>query len=263
MPRSETAQGVPAIPAGQPAVPPSVVVPPVPPGESPPESVQKTRLVVEALTQLGENADPKRVAEVVQAQTGVGLDPGEAAAIRDKLLKRTQTAPGPDQPPPQATRETPAGRAETDDPARPAKRVRDVMTPGVEVIRPDATLREAAAAMKTRDIGPLPVCDGGRLVGVLTDRDITVRAIAAGEDLTAVRVRDVMTLEVITCFDDQPVTEAARLMRERQVRRLPVLDRAERLVGMVSLGDLAVKTGDEGLAGSTLKAVSEPAAPRR
>jgi CBS domain-containing protein len=142
-------------------------------------------------------------------------------------------------------------------------RVKEVMTPCVEVIHPDSTLQEAAAKMKARDIGPLPVCEDGRLVGMLTDRDITVRATAEGEDPTAIRVRDVMTPQVVSCFEGQLVGEAALLMQEHQVRRLVVLDRDQRLVGIVSLGDLAVQTSDEELAGQTLEQVSEPATPRR
>src|SRR5829696_6661330 len=122
-------------------------------------------------------------------------------------------------------------------------RVREVMTRGVECTSPDATLQEAAAKMKSLDVGPLPVCDNDRLVGMITDRDITVRATAEGEAPTAVRVRDVMTPDVIYCFDDQDASEAARLMEQNQVRRLVVLNRDKRMVGIVSLGDLAVETG--------------------
>ena len=142
-------------------------------------------------------------------------------------------------------------------------RVSEVMTRGVECTSPDATLQEAAAKMKSLDVGPLPVCDNDRLVGMVTDRDITVRATAEGETPTDVRVRDVMTPEVIYCFEDALVGDAALLMQQKQVRRLLVLNRDKRLVGIVSLGDLAVETGDEQLAGNTLEAVSEPAQPRR
>jgi CBS domain-containing protein len=143
-------------------------------------------------------------------------------------------------------------------------RVSEVMTRSVTCIHPDASLQEAAAKMKSLDIGPLPICDGNRrLVGMLTDRDITVRSTAEGEDPTAIRVRDIMTPEVFYCFDDQLVGEAAQLMEEKQVRRLVVLNRDGELVGIVSLGDLAVVTGDEQLSGNTLQAVSEPAIPRR
>ena len=137
-------------------------------------------------------------------------------------------------------------------------RVRELMTRAVECIRPEASLQEAAAKMKSLDVGPLPVCDNDRLVGMVTDRDITVRATAEGDAPTDVRVRDIMTPEVIYCFEDALVEDAALLMQEKQVRRLLVLNRDQRLVGIVSLGDLAVETRDEQLAGNTLEAVSEP-----
>jgi CBS domain-containing protein len=137
--------------------------------------------------------------------------------------------------------------------------VKEVMTRGVECVPPDCTLQEAAQKMKALDVGPLPICDNDRLAGMLTDRDITVRAVAEGLDPRTTRVRDVMTPEVVWCFDDQDVEEAARLMKEKQIRRLLVLNRDKRLVGIVSLGDLAVETGDEQLAGETLEKVSEPA----
>src|SRR5438270_229940 len=140
--------------------------------------------------------------------------------------------------------------------------VREVMTPHVEVIHPDATLREAAEKMKSLDIGPIPVCDGQRLQGMLTDRDITVRATAEGRDPNSTRVRDVMTPDVVYLFEDQDVQDAARIMEQRQIRRLVVLDRDKRLVGIVSLGDLAVQTEDDELGGEelseTLSGVSMP-----
>jgi CBS domain-containing protein len=139
--------------------------------------------------------------------------------------------------------------------------VREVMTCGVAVVHPDTTLEEAAAKMERFDIGLLPVCADDQLLGTLTDRDITVRSVAHGEDPTEDRVRDVMSREVVHCFEDQDVDEAARLMQEKQIRRLPVLSRDQRLVGIVSLGDLAVEIGDEQLAGETLEQVSEPIGP--
>ena len=142
-------------------------------------------------------------------------------------------------------------------------RVSEVMTRGAECTHPDATLQEAAAKMKSLDVGPLPVCDNDRLVGMVTDRDITIRATAEGDAPTDVRVRDVMTPEVIYCFEDALVGDAALLMQQKQVRRLLVLNRDKRLVGIVSLGDLAVKTGDKGLSGEALEQVSEPAQPRQ
>jgi CBS domain-containing protein len=136
-------------------------------------------------------------------------------------------------------------------------RVREVMTPEVQVISPDNTLEEAAARMKARDFGPLPVWDGDQLVGMLTDRDITVRATAEGEDPKIIRVRDIMTPEVVYCYEDQLIGDAARLMADHQIRRLVVLDHDQRLVGIVSLGDLAVQMGEEELPGDVLEAVSE------
>jgi len=137
--------------------------------------------------------------------------------------------------------------------------IKDVMTSNVEVIHPDAMLQDAAKKMRDLDVGSLPVCDGQRLVGTLTDRDIVVRAIAEGRDPTATPVRMAMTSEVIYCFEDQAVEEAAKLMKEEQIRRLPILNRDKRLVGIVSLGDLAVDTGDKRMVGETLTKVSEPA----
>jgi CBS domain-containing protein len=141
--------------------------------------------------------------------------------------------------------------------------LKEIMTRGVNVISPEATLKEAAEKMKNLDVGPLPVCDGERLVGMLTDRDITVRVVAAGCDPSTTKVGDVMTPEVVYCFEDQSVEEAAKLMEEQQIRRLPVLNRNKWLVGIISLGDLAVDTGDRQLAGKVLEQVSEPAEPRR
>jgi CBS domain-containing protein len=137
------------------------------------------------------------------------------------------------------------------------------MTRDVTCIGPEATLQDAAAKMKALDVGPLPVCQDGRLVGMVTDRDITVRATAEGDHPADIRVRDIMTPDVFYCFEDALVGNAALLMQQKLVRRLLVLDRDMKLVGIVSLGDLAVGTHDEEMAGTTLEAVSEPAAPRR
>jgi CBS domain-containing protein len=141
--------------------------------------------------------------------------------------------------------------------------LKDVMTRDVEVVRPDATLQEAAGRMKALDIGVIPVCDGEHLMGMLTDRDITVRATAAGRDPRTTHVRDVMTPDVVYCFEDQDVTEAQRLMQERQIRRLLILTSDMRLAGVVSLGDLAVKAGADKVGGAVLERVSEPAQPKR
>jgi CBS domain-containing protein len=137
--------------------------------------------------------------------------------------------------------------------------VKEIMTRDVECIRPDAILEEAARKMRDLDVGALPVCnDDDQPVGVVTDRDITVRAVAAGKDPRATHVRQIMTPSIIYCFDEEDITDAVRLMEEKQVRRLAVLNRNGRLVGIVSLGDVAIDTHDERLAGEALEAVSEP-----
>ena len=134
----------------------------------------------------------------------------------------------------------------------------EIMTREVEIIQPDDTLYLAAQKMRDRDIGFLPVCDGESLMGVLSDRDITIRALADGMDINVMLGRDLMTTPAIYCFDDQDVKEAAKIMEENQIRRLVVLSRDDkRLVGVVSLGDLA-RNGITDLSGQVLQKVSEP-----
>jgi CBS domain-containing protein len=141
--------------------------------------------------------------------------------------------------------------------------VAEIMTRDAEVIPSELSVRDAAKKMQELDVGFLPVRDGDRLVGMLTDRDITVRLVAEGRDPAKTLVKEIMTPEVLYCFDDQDISEAALLMQEKQIRRLPVLNRQKRLVGIISLGDLAVHTGEEKLAGETVREVSEPAEPNR
>jgi CBS domain-containing protein len=136
-------------------------------------------------------------------------------------------------------------------------KIRDIMTTDVEVVRAQTPLREAARLMRDVDTGFLPVGEGDRLVGTLTDRDIVVRAIAGGHDPDTATVRDAMTDELVFCYEDQDTSEAAQLMAERQVRRLPVVDRDRRLLGIVSQGDLATRTSDDDLVGQTVEEISE------
>jgi CBS domain-containing protein len=117
--------------------------------------------------------------------------------------------------------------------------IRDVMQPGVEVIHPGDCLKDAATKMAERDIGFLPVCEGDSIVGALTDRDITLRATARGLDPNSTLVREVMTEQVTYCFEDEDIDRAGQLMKEARLRRVIVVDRDKRLVGVVSLGDLA------------------------
>jgi len=143
-------------------------------------------------------------------------------------------------------------------------RVNEVMTRGVECVRPGDSIARAAERMKQLNVGAMPVCgDNDRLVGMITDRDITVRGTAGGCDPAATRVQDVMTPDVIYCFEDDLIGAAGRKMEEDQVRRLVVLNRGKRLVGIVSLGDLATETGDRPRTGAVLQDVSEPSMPRR
>lgn len=139
-------------------------------------------------------------------------------------------------------------------------RVFEFMTRNVECARPDESLATAAQKMRDLDIGALPVCDDhGGLVGMITDRDITIRATANGGNPESTFVRDVMTPQILYVFDSQLATQAAEIMKQNQIRRLPVLNRGKRLVGIVSLADLAIDAQDEELAGATLEAISEPA----
>jgi CBS domain-containing protein len=143
-------------------------------------------------------------------------------------------------------------------------KIKDIMTASPECIRPEATLQEAGRKMRDLDVGPLPVCgENDRLAGMISDRDITVRAVAEGKDPKTTPVREAMSQDVIYCFEDQNEQEAARTMQERKIRRLIVLNRDKRLVGIVSLGDLAVETGDRQKAGEVLQDVSEPPIPHR
>ncbi|HMJ66064.1 MAG TPA: CBS domain-containing protein [Candidatus Binatia bacterium] len=138
-------------------------------------------------------------------------------------------------------------------------KVKDILTRDPYVIKPNAMICEAAKIMKQCDIGMLPVCDGQRLVGTITDRDLAIRAVAQGADPRSTRVNEVMTPEVCWCFEDQDIEGAAQLMEQKQIRRLPVIDRQKRLVGIVSLGDLALRASNEHLTEEVLECVSEPA----
>lgn len=136
--------------------------------------------------------------------------------------------------------------------------VRDVMTRGVETVTPDTAISEAARKMRDLDVGSLPVSDGSKLVGIVTDRDLSVRATASERDPNSTHVREVMSAQLTWVFEDEPADAAARVMRERQIRRLPVLDRSDRLVGVVALADLATDLGDDKLKGATLEEISQP-----
>lgn len=136
-------------------------------------------------------------------------------------------------------------------------KVEEIETRHPQVISPDASLLQAAKIMRDCNVGMLPVCDGDQLIGALTDRDITIRATAQGRNPKTTKVRDAMTPEALCCYEEQDIQEAARLMEEKQVRRLPVKDQKQRLVGIVSLGDLAVRNRNDRLSGEVLERISE------
>lgn len=135
--------------------------------------------------------------------------------------------------------------------------LRDIMTANLEVISPFTPLQEAAEKMRVFDTGALPICDEKKVLGMLTDRDIVVRAVAKGMHPEQTMVSDVMTEAVVYLYEDQDVSEAAKLMEDRQIRRLLVLNRDQELAGIVSLGDLSQHTEAQ-VAGHVLEQVSEP-----
>lgn len=136
-------------------------------------------------------------------------------------------------------------------------KVSEAMTREVRLARPDQSIREVAQLMSELDIGAVPVEENDRLVGMITDRDIAVRAIAEGRGPDT-KVSEVMTSDIKYCFDDQSIDEVTRNMGDLQVRRLPVVNRDKRLVGILSLGDLAVEQRWADEAGEALSQISQP-----
>jgi CBS domain-containing protein len=144
--------------------------------------------------------------------------------------------------------------------------IREMMTKNVEVLAPHASIRDAAAKMRDLDVGGIPVCDGQKLQGFLTDRDLAIRAVAEACDPAKTKISEVMSPNITYCFDDNDVEEAAQMMESKQIRRLPIVDREKRLVGIVSLGDIAVRS--EGArrqepAAEALEGISQPAKRQR
>ena len=135
-------------------------------------------------------------------------------------------------------------------------KVSEIMTRDVRLLSPDQTIREAASLMADIDVGSLPVGDNDRLVGMITDRDIVIRAVAQGKSADT-KVADVMSKEILYCVDTDEIDDVARNMGKAQVRRLPVVNSDKRLVGIVSLGDLA-RNDDPATIGRTVSRVSTP-----
>jgi CBS domain-containing protein len=136
--------------------------------------------------------------------------------------------------------------------------VHEAMTREVIWISPDVTLAEAARTMKAFDVGALPVCAGARLVGIITDRDLAIRATAEGRDPVQTLVSDVMTMEAVCCFEAEPLVTAAHLMRRWQIRRIVVVDHLGALAGILTLTDLALNSREPGLAPLVLSSILRP-----
>jgi CBS domain-containing protein len=136
--------------------------------------------------------------------------------------------------------------------------VNEIMTERVSFLSPDASLKDAAKRMDDLNIGALPVRQGDRLVGIVTDRDIIIRSISAGMDPNITQVRDAMTSPVTCCFEDNTVEEVARIMGSLQIRRLPVLNRSGELVGLISLDDLIADFPDKNLAAEVARMLALP-----
>ena len=134
-------------------------------------------------------------------------------------------------------------------------KISEVMTPNPRTVAPGDSLQAAAQVMRDEDAGAVPVVEDGRVMGMVTDRDIVIRAVADG-DFQA-KISDICSDDVVTCSPEMSTADASELMSEHQVRRIPVVDSDERLVGIVSLGDLAVKEGRDSRMGETLEQISE------
>ena len=136
-------------------------------------------------------------------------------------------------------------------------KAKDVMTTDPVTLGPQATLGEAATLMRQEDCGSIPIVEDGRLVGIVTDRDIVVRAVAAGKDARNTKVREVMSADPVCISPDTDVDEAAKVMADRQIRRLPVVEDGK-LAGILVIGQIARRDPDEQQTGETLKEISQP-----
>jgi len=138
------------------------------------------------------------------------------------------------------------------------QQIKDIMSRDVKTISPDATIAEAAKRMSDGDFGMMPVGENDKMIGAISDRDIAVRGVAAGLDGKA-KVREVMSDHICWAYEDEPVARAAEIMSTNQVRRLPIVNRDKRLVGILALGDIATDRGQKKPAAEVLSRVSEPA----
>lgn len=138
-----------------------------------------------------------------------------------------------------------------------SRHVRDVMTANPECVSEKDSIRDVARIMKDKDTGVVPVVDGKRIVGMITDRDIVVRGLAEGKDLANVRVNEIMTTSVRSVREDATVSEALELMSGAEVRRVAVVNTNDELVGIVSLGDISTNTNQDGKVGKTVESISQ------
>jgi CBS domain-containing protein len=138
-------------------------------------------------------------------------------------------------------------------------KIDQVMSTNVECIAPTLPIGKAAEKMRDLDVGFLPICEHDKLIGVVTDRDITIRSVVQGRDPRLAPVREIMTQSVFYCFDDEEIEAVAQYMKDKEVRRMVILNRQKRLVGVVSLGDIAKVSGEKQLAGETLGDIAEAA----
>ena len=136
-------------------------------------------------------------------------------------------------------------------------KIQEIMTANVECVSPETGLTELANKMKTLDVGFIPVCENDRLAGTVTDRDIVIRGLASGRDIDTCKAHDVMTQDIFYCFEDDSVKDVAEKMREKEVRRMLILNRDKRLVGVVSIGDISKV--EEKVSGKVLHDITEAA----
>ena len=141
--------------------------------------------------------------------------------------------------------------------AKETRHVRDVMTPNPECVSERDSIRDVARIMKEQDTGVVPVVDGKRIIGLITDRDIVVRGIAEGREMSSVKVNEIMSKSIRSVKEDTPLTEVLDLMSSAEIRRVPVVNGNNELVGIVSLGDIATNSAQDGKVGKTVENISE------
>jgi CBS domain-containing protein len=138
-----------------------------------------------------------------------------------------------------------------------SRHVRDVMTPNPDCVSQDADVKEAARIMKDKDTGVVPVVDGKKVIGLITDRDIVVRGIAEGKDLANCRVNELMTKSVRSVREDDTIDQVLTMMSSSEIRRVPVVNGSDEIVGIVSLGYIAIETNKNDRVGKTVEDISQ------